>query len=209
MIISESKLDKTIPTNLIKIPGFHEPLRHDRSVNGRHGGGVLMYISEKLAFQQKHEFQSEFFEHIWADVRVNGQTFSINGLYRPPDEDADSHELFLKTTENILIQMNNYKKAKYHILSGDFNFGNIYCKAPPLQSKPLDTRASDLFASYGFHQLIDIPTRLTEDTMSLISLIYINNPDDVVCHGTVHKIADHDGVFVSLNEKNSKATTQK
>ena len=147
LIISESKLDKTIPTNLITIPGFHEPLRHDRNVNGRHGGGVLMYVSEKLAFQQKFEFQSEFFEHIWADVRVNGQTFAINGLYRPPNEDAESHDLFLETTEKILTKMNNYNKAQYKILSGDFNFGNIYCKAPMLQSKPLDTRASDLFTS--------------------------------------------------------------
>ena len=99
---------------------------------------------------------------------------SINGLYRPPNEDAQSHDLFLKTAENILIQSNNYKKAHYKILSGDFNFGNIYSKAPVLQSKPLDTRASDLFTSHGFHQLIDIPTRLTTDTISLISLIYID-----------------------------------
>ena len=62
LIISESKLDNTIPNNLITIPGYHEPLRHDRSVNGRHGGGVLMYISENLAFQQKHEFESDCFE---------------------------------------------------------------------------------------------------------------------------------------------------
>ena len=60
LIISESKLDQTIPNNLIKIPGYHEPLRHDRLINGRNGGGVLMYISEDLAFQQRPEFQSEF-----------------------------------------------------------------------------------------------------------------------------------------------------
>ena len=49
LILSESKLDQTIPNNLITIPGYHEPLRHDREINGRHGGGVLMYISESLA----------------------------------------------------------------------------------------------------------------------------------------------------------------
>ena len=35
----------------------------------------------------------------------------------------------------------------------------------------------------------------------LISLIYVNQSDDVVCHGTLHKIADHDGVLVSFNIK--------
>ena len=40
LILSESKLDQNIPNNLITIPGYHEPLRHDRN---RNGGGVLMY----------------------------------------------------------------------------------------------------------------------------------------------------------------------
>ena len=48
LILSESKLDQTIPNHLITIPGYHEPLRHDRN---RHGGGVIMYIAENLVFQ--------------------------------------------------------------------------------------------------------------------------------------------------------------
>ena len=165
LIISESKLDQTIPSSLITIPGYHEPLRHDRSINGRHGGGVLMYISENLAFQQKHEFESELFEHIWADIRINGKIFAINGLYRPPNEDAENHNLFLETAEKVLLQLNNYNRADYKLLSGDFNFGNIYCKSTVLQPKPLDVKASDLFSSHGFHQLIDIPTRFAENTV--------------------------------------------
>ena len=204
LILSESKLDETIPNNLLKITGYHEPLRHDRAINGRHGGGVLMYISENLAFQQKHELQSEFFEHIWADIRINGKLFAVNGLYRPPNEDAENHNLFLETAERILIQLNNYTKAQYKILSGDFNFGNIYCKSAELQPKPLDQKASDLFSSYGFQQLIDIPTRFAENTVSLISLIFVNQPFDVVCHGTLPKIANHDGVLVSFNTKSQK-----
>ena len=85
LILSESKIDQTIPNSLINIPGYHEPLRHDRLVNGRHGGGVLMYISESLAFQHRTEFQVNNYEHIWADVRINGKIFAINGLYRPPN----------------------------------------------------------------------------------------------------------------------------
>ena len=204
LILSESKIDQTIPNHLITIPGYHEPLRHDRQLIGRHGGGVLMYIAEHLAYQHRTELQSNFFEHLWADVRINGKTFAINGLYRPPNEDADSHRCFLETAESILTQLTNYDKAQYKILSGDLNFGNTYCKVPILTPKPLDNRASDLFASYGFHQLIDLPTRVTENTISLISLIYVNQPDDVICHGTLHRIADHDGVLVSFNTKSPK-----
>ena len=40
------------------------------------------------------------------------------------------------------------------------NFGNCYCKNPVLNPKPLDSSAPDLFESYGFQQLLDIPTRV-------------------------------------------------
>ena len=204
LILSESKLDQTIPNNLIMIPGYHEPLRHDRELNGRHGGGVLMYIAENLAFQHKQEFQSSMFEHVWADVRINDRIYAINALYRPPNESANDHQLFLQTADNILNQLNDYEKAAYKIILGDLNFGNSYCTDPILIPKQLDSKASDLFSSYGFQQLIDIPTRVTENSMSLIDLIFINKPDDVICHGTLHKIADHDGVLVSFNTKITK-----
>ena len=78
LILSESKLDQNIPNNLITIPGYHEPLRHDRN---RNGGGVLMYIGETLAFQHRSELQSANYEHLWAEVRINDKIFAINGLY--------------------------------------------------------------------------------------------------------------------------------
>ena len=204
LILSESKLDQTIPNNLITIPGYHEPLRHDRDINGRHGGGVLMYISESLAYQHRTEFQNNNYEHLWADIRVNEKTFAINAMYRPPNESAENHQHFLETAETILQQLSTYDRAEYKLLSGDLNFGNCYCKIPILNPKPLDASAPDLFSSFGFQQLIDIPTRVTENTVSLISLIYVNKPDDVICHGTLHRIADHDGVLVSFNTKSIK-----
>ena len=102
LIITESKLDQTIPTNLIVLPGYHEPIRRDRQNNGRYGGGVLMYINENLVFQHKEIFQNINFEHIWTDVKLNGQIFSINALYRPPNESKADHDLFLSTAEEIL-----------------------------------------------------------------------------------------------------------
>ena len=101
-------------------------------------------------------------------------------------------------------RLSSYDKATYKVFTGDLNFGNCYCKIPILNPKPLDSRAPDLFSSFGFNQLIDIPTRITENTVSLISLIYVNQPYDIVCHGTLHKIADHDGVLVSFNTLSTK-----
>ena len=82
--------------------------------------------------------------------------------------------------------------------------GNCYSKCPVLNPKPLDSVALDVFSSHGFLQLIDIPTRITPTCMSLIDLIYVNQLDDVMCHGTLPKIADHDGLLISFYTKNIK-----
>ena len=85
------------------IPGYHEPVRRDRKINGRNGGGVLIYIADYLVFQHKIELQSEHFEHLWVDLKINNTSFAINAFYRPPNETPEHHRLFLETSENILI----------------------------------------------------------------------------------------------------------
>ena len=95
LVITETKLDETIPINFIQITGFHEPVRRDRLKNGRNGGGVLVYIADNLIFEQKVQFQVDHFEHVWVDVKVREKVITINALYRPPNQTALDHELFL------------------------------------------------------------------------------------------------------------------
>ena len=167
-----------------------------------------MYIAEHLVFSHKKEFQSQYFQHIWTDVKVNSSTIAINAFYRPPNETQADHQHFLQTAENILLQLNNYKSAQYKIISSDLNFGNCYCKNPILIHKPLDSSAPDLFESFGFQQLVDIPTRVAFGTISLIDLIFTNMKENIVCHGTLPKIADHEGTIVCLNTKSTKSKSK-
>ena len=90
-------------------------------------------------------------------------------------------------------------KSDHKIIASDLNFGNCYCNFPSLAPKLLDATAPDLFSSYGFTQIIDIPTRVTQDTTSLIDLFFESNIENIVCHGTLPKIADHEGIVVSYN----------
>ena len=41
--------------------------------------------------------------------------------------------------------------------------------------------------------------------MSLIDLIFTNKLDNIISHGTLPKIADHEGVLVSLNTQSKKS----
>ena len=148
-----------------------------------------------------------YYEHLWVDLKNKNISFAINAFYRPPNESADSHSLFLETSENILNTLSTYN-TDHKIIASDLNFGNCYCKYPILQPKPLDATAPDLFSSYGFSQLIDIPTRVTNDTTSLIDLFFEANTENVVCHGTFPQIADHEGFLVSYNIESQKPKTK-
>ena len=56
--------------------------------------------------------------------------------------------------------------------------------------------------------MFDVPTRGRLVSVSLIDLIFINKSDNIICHGTLPKIADHEGTLVSFNIKSQKQKTK-
>ena len=125
----------------------------------------MVYVSQLLTLKQQVQIQSDIFENISVDVRVREKVYSINRYYRPTN--ADKHESFLFETEQMLCRLKKHK-AHTKLIMSDLNFGNIYCKYPVLTPKQLDSSAPELFISYNFQQLIDIPTQMTANTTSLI-----------------------------------------
>ena len=53
-------------------------------------------------------------------------------------------------------------------------------------------------------QLLDIPTRVTEQTISLVDLFFVSDLNSVVTYGTLPKIADHDGILCSFKNLHNK-----
>ena len=204
LILTESKLDETIPNNNIAIPGYHDPIRHDREINGRQGGGCIMYVSETLSYKHNVNKQSKHFEHIWVDVKADNKTIAVNCLYRPPNETAVEHELFLNVIDTLLTDISNHE-ADLSVIASDLNFGNCYCVDPQLEFKPLDFVAPEIFSSHNFKQLIDRPTRVRKTvvstSVSLIDLLFVDSQDLIEEYGTLPEIADHSGILLSLNLK--------
>ena len=50
LIISETKLDESSPTNQFQIDGYMPPIRADRN---RHGRGLMIYLLEKVYLLEK------------------------------------------------------------------------------------------------------------------------------------------------------------
>ena len=46
------------------------------------------------------------FDHLWVDVRVSGQIYAVNALYRPSTQlSNDEYESFLTASQDILTKL--------------------------------------------------------------------------------------------------------
>ena len=63
LCINETKLDSFINDNAVHIPNF-EIIRRDRRTNGRHGGGICIYIRNNINYKIRHNPQSEILRNL-------------------------------------------------------------------------------------------------------------------------------------------------
>ena len=197
LFLSETKLDDNISVDRFKIEGFNL----EQNNRDRRGGGTMFYIKNNLSYKRNKNIEYKGFGHMCLDLICDKKRYSINGLYRPPENDQSSKDLFLVAMRTILTKLNG-RSTYTNMICGDLNFGNIYNFNGGLREKPLDNEGADLFLEYGYSQLIDIPTRYCNLSTSLIDLFFINKTDNVILNAVLPSIADHLGTLISINCKN-------
>ena len=159
VILSETWMKSE--SDFIPIPGylaFHSVRNHKK------GGGVSILIESELKpiKQQNLTINTNIFESVGVKISCNGSEYCIVGTYKPPltplDEFTDSFSLILNTiSSNINC-----------IIMGDFNVDLFR------SSIHNSDMFKNMFLSYNFRQLIDIPTRSTQTSNTCIDHIYIN-----------------------------------
>ena len=190
-----------IPVHLnTDIPGYKPLLYKTRTSNERVknniGGGVGCWVRdiyeyetlEKLSF-----FEDKFFESLFLKVITGKSKFKIIGnIYRPPGANI---YLFIEKLDEILNCINSdplLKKAEEVILMGDFNINLLDHETHDGTSKYLDT-----LLNFGQLPLITLPTRVTNNTSTLIDHISSNtNVKDIESGLILSSLSDHYPVFV-------------
>ena len=111
LIIQETKIDESFPTNKFRIDGFNPPYRRDRTAMG---GGLMVYIREHIP--AKILKISDEIEGIFIELNMKGTKWLLSCIYNPNGQ--CSREFFIHL-ENEL----NYYFSKYDsiIIVGDFN----------------------------------------------------------------------------------------
>ena len=183
LAINETKLDDSIIDNEVYIPGY-EIDRRDRTSGG--GGSVCFYIRSSINFLYRSDLNIPNLENLCIEVnKPRSKPFLIITWYRPPESPVEIFNRF----ESLIGKLDAMNVEYY--LFGDFNCDQI----SPISNN--DTRLlNNITEIYGLTQLIQEATRITENTSTLLDVIYSNCPNKIVCSGVSHMgISDHSLVF--------------
>ena len=163
----------------LKINGFHPLIASSR--NNKNGGGLGFYISKNLDFEILNDFVTleNSYESQAVLVKIGFQEVCILNIYRPPSGNVEEFNDYFKEQ---LKAVNALKKLV--IVCGDFNLNWLETK-----SKGIRTYRETL-DDFLMEQLVNVPTRVTKETSTLIDHISVSS--DLQNAIVVTKVLDSD-----------------
>ena len=185
-----------VPTNInTEITGYHPFIYKLRNTN--RGGGVGCWIKNHLNYEVIEElsvFNENIFESIFIKINISKSKFKIIGnIYKPP---SCNIQMFNDTLD-ILGKISNdkvLKKADEITLMGDINIDLLKFENHKATNDYLNSLLSN-----SFLPVITLPTRVTQNTASLIDHIFTNSKRNRLEGGILYScISDHMPIF-SLN----------
>lgn len=197
--ITETKLNKNSNINLVQLPGYH--FFHINSLT--QAGGVALYIKCSINFNVRKDliFHDKEYESIWIELvhtnnKLSNSIFGV--MYRHPkyniSEFTDSLSDFLQKTSS---------ENKNIFITGDINIDLL-----KIDSNHNIQNYSDMLSTHSCANAIELPTRITDTSETLIDHFYCNNPvKKVISSVILSDISDHLPILVTI--KNSKTITGK
>ena len=154
--ITETHLDDTVSSSDLQIDGFNpDPIRLDRTA---HGGGIIMYISNRIYVQRMHCLEIPNSEMIWLDIIFPNYSFLLCCVYRPPNSGNDFWNNFTLSIENACCLNQNI------VITGDLNT-DLLSRGP--------SKLTDILDSFQFSNVIHGATRFGATRQSLLDLVLI------------------------------------
>ena len=153
------------------------------------GGGVGIFIANNINFVKREElstFQEGIFESICIEIQLCNKRILIGVINRPPGNKIKEFE---ETFEHFLLGINREKKQCY--LMGDFNIDTL-----KIGQNTLSDNFMNQLLSSSFYPLITKPTRITQNSATLIDNILTNSFDRDNVNGVLFSdLSDHLPVF--------------
>ena len=189
--IPETWLDSSVNNESIHIPGY-TLYRQDRGPH-KLGGGLCVYIKKNYKVSSMENVSSvsdNHFQQLWLKVRSRCyKSFVICTVYRPPSTPLNfTDDLANSLLESLLLGLD-------FIILGDLNCNLLRDNAESLA-------LNDLCSTFILTQLINKPTRVTENGESLIDVVMTTNEKLIASNEVLMStISDHNLVHISLKLK--------
>nr|XP_049579035.1 uncharacterized protein LOC125970572 [Syngnathus scovelli]XP_049579036.1 uncharacterized protein LOC125970572 [Syngnathus scovelli] len=149
----------------------------------KNGGGVSLYVSSKLEYKERPDLEQSF-ELSGEAVFIESNRTVIGCIYKPPKSKIPDFVNCLTYALSII-----YHENKKCYLMGDFNI-NIMDSEEQTQS------FLDSLSSFCFKPMITKPTRITENSATLIDIIFTNILDRDHLSGILYSdISDYLPIF--------------
>ena len=163
---------------------------------GKKGGGISLYIKDNINFINRKDLNvmESHIEALFIEITKEENNISKNCLicvvYRPPNNDVN---LFTNSLSEIIQKYDLSNNSIY--IMGDFNINLLNID----NHLPSSEFIENLY-SYGIFPLINKPTRVTDNSTTLIDNIFSNEVlNENMINGIFYtKITDHFPVF-SIN----------
>nr|CAH7760650.1 unnamed protein product [Callosobruchus chinensis] len=164
---------------MIALDGFS---LHRKDRDGR-GGGICLYVKDTLACENidLSNYITDnplVVEQYWMTIKLNSITIALGVLYRPPKANVNNAVQLLDPL------LSNFSVMYDHVVVlGDVNVNLL---------NP-DNNISQCFQSYDLQQLINEPTRITQNSETLLDPIFVSFPELCNKAGTlnVNLMTDH------------------
>ena len=180
--------------NLI-IPGYHEPATLLRK--NKRGGGVSIYCKDYINFKVIKEMTviKGHIEFLTIEYKTKNKTNILSTLYRPPSQCTHDIENCIKDIKLLLeYKDTHFPNTNYDIL-GDLNMDILKYNTMESIRKFYQT-----FENQNIIPLINRPTRVTNNTASIIDNILSNNYNNSKNYIICNSITDHFLIIKSIQK---------
>lgn len=159
LCLSETWLSSAIPNDLVSIPEY-VLLRRDRK-DGY--GGVAIYLRNNIKYSVIHT--DPVIEQLWIRVRMGSHKWLAIGVVYNPHRKLYSG--FLDSLHNCISIV--FPTCDDLICLGDFNMDLLDGDSTPA------SKFYDLCDTFGLTQVVDVPTRVTDTSSSLLDYIIVSD----------------------------------
>ena len=167
----------------------------------RSGGGSCILVSKKLNCQitESLNVNTDFVEAIFVDLLCNNKKVTIGSIYRPPNTNFEN---FISFIEMNLQPMTSCGSDIF--VCGDFNLDMLKINGAGSKSSIFYNTMSSL----SLLPVISKPTRVTDETSTLIDNIFTNNFENFTSGIMKCDISDHYPIFVIYSDYYNEITRQ-